>query len=105
MEMTMIHYHPDPQPTPFILSTTAICTLSTEKFNEYAAAIRVALRSAPKRKLTSEELRKEADLPAGKLLPVTEEMIKAGELYVSYDYSTSPPSHLYSLTPKGRAKL
>ena len=105
MNMTMIFSHITQLSNPFHTVPTTIFSIVSEKFNEYAAAIRNALNSSPKRKLTSEQLRKEAELPAGKLLPVTEEMIKDGELYVSLDYSTQPPSHLYSLTPKGKAKL
>ena len=44
------------------------------------------------------------DLPPNTLLPVAKKMEEDGELQRSTDYSTQPPGHIYSLTPKGKAK-
>ena len=104
MEMTMINYHSTLQSNPFHTVPTTIFTILSANFNEYAARIRRALRFSPRGKLTSKELREAADLPPNTLLPVTTQMEKDGELVRSADYSTQPPGHIYSLTPKGKAK-
>lgn len=104
MNMSMIHCHLALQLDPFLTVPTTIFTLVSENFNEYAARIRRALRFSARGKLTSKELREAADLPPNTLLPVAKKMEEDGELQRATDYSTQPHGHIYSLTPKGKAK-
>ena len=105
MNMTMIHCHLTQQLSPFPTLPVTILTLLVENFNEYAARIRRALKISPRGKLTSEELRKKASLPAHTLTPVTMKMEEDGDLQRTIDYSTQPHGHIYSLTAKGKCKL
>lgn len=103
--MTMIFSHLTQQTPSYPSVPTTIFTILSANFNEYAARIRRALRLSARGKLTSKELREAADLPPNTLLPVATQMEKEGDLVRSADYSTQPPGHIYSLTPKGKSKL
>ncbi len=69
-----------------------------ERFPEYTAKIRRALKETPGGKLSGDDLRRAAGFQVGILLPVVTQMEQEGTLKSEWDYSTYPARRLYSLT-------
>lgn len=73
-----------------------------QRFPEYTAEIKRALRDTPSGKLSMEDLRKAAGFQVGVLMPVVVQMEQEGTLVRSLDETATPPVPVYSLTDKGR---